>query len=84
MASSRVAWIVKTRSSPVISKIFVMFRSLQTSESWPSFGRSRLTPPTSTPSVVESMKVVFVKSTMTSLAPWAITSRSCCLNSGAV
>jgi hypothetical protein len=36
--------MVKTRSSPVISKIFVMFRSLQTSESWPSFVRRRLTP----------------------------------------
>ena len=33
MASSRVSWIVKTRSSPVISKIFVMLRSLHTSES---------------------------------------------------
>ena len=32
-ASSREGWIVKTRSRPVISKIFVMFRSLQTSES---------------------------------------------------
>ena len=42
----------------MISKIFVMFRSLQTRESWPSFERSRLTPPTSTPSVVESMNVV--------------------------
>src|SRR5438270_386047 len=61
-----------------------MFRSLQTSESWPSFERSRFTPPTSTPSVVESMKVVPLKSTMTSLPPWPITSRSCCLNSGAV
>ena len=45
----------------MISKIFVMFRSLQTSESWPSFERSRLTPPTSTPSVVESMNVVFAE-----------------------
>ena len=35
-----------------------MFRSLQTSESWPSFERRRLTPPTRTPSVVESMNVV--------------------------
>src|SRR4051812_1712840 len=61
-----------------------MFRSLQTSESWPSFERSRLTPPTSTPSVVESMKVVLLKSTTTSLPPWPITSSSCCLNSGAV
>ena len=42
----------------MISKIFVMLRSLQTSESWPSFVRSRLTPPTRTPSVVESMNVV--------------------------
>ena len=42
----------------MISKILVMLRSLQTSESWPSFVRRRLTPPTSTPSVVESMKVV--------------------------
>ena len=33
IASSREAWIAKTRSRPVISKIFVMFRSLQTSES---------------------------------------------------
>jgi hypothetical protein len=33
MAASRVSWIVKTRSSPVISKIFVMLRSLHTSES---------------------------------------------------
>jgi hypothetical protein len=32
---------VNTRSSPVISKIFVMFRSLQTSDSCPSFVRSR-------------------------------------------
>src|SRR3954464_3612645 len=61
-----------------------MFRSLQTSESWPSFERSRLTPPTRTPSVVESMNVVSVKSTTTSLPPWPITSSSCCLNSGAV
>jgi hypothetical protein len=68
----------------VISKIFVMLRSLQTSESWPSFERSRLTPPTSTPSVVESMKVVSEKSTTTSLPPCPITSSSCCLNSGAV
>ena len=50
---------MNTRSRPVISKIFVMLRSLQTSESWPSFERRRLTPPTRTPSVVESMKVVF-------------------------
>ena len=50
---------MKTRSRPVISKIFVMFRSLQTSESWPSFERSRFTPPTRTPRVVESMNVVF-------------------------
>ena len=84
IASSRVAWIVKTRSRPVISKIFVMLRSLQTSESWPSFVRNRLTPPTSTPRVVESMKVVSEKSTTTSFAPLPITSRSCCLNSGAV
>src|SRR6185437_14089567 len=68
----------------VISKIFVMFRSLQTSESWPSFERSRFTPPTRTPSVVESMKVVLLKSTTTSLPPCPITSSSCCLNSGAV
>src|SRR2546423_5721545 len=76
--------MVKTRSRPVISKIFVMLRSLHTSESCPSFVRSRLTPPTSTPSVVESMNVVFEKSTITSFAPLEITSRSCCLNSGAV
>ncbi len=75
---------MKTLSSPVISKIFVMLRSLQTSESWPSFVRSRLTPPTRTPSVVESMKVVPLKSTTTSLPPCPITSSSCCLNSGAV
>src|SRR5206468_6004282 len=74
----------KTRSRPVISKIFVMFRSLQTSESWPSFERRRFTPPTRTPSVVESMNVVLLKSTTTSLPPWPITSSSCCLNSGAV
>ena len=49
----------------MISKILVMLRSLQTSESWPSFVRSRLTPPTSTPSVVESMNVVLLKSTIT-------------------
>ena len=45
--------MVNTRSRPVISKIFVMLRSLHTSESWPSFVRRRLTPPTRTPSVVE-------------------------------
>src|SRR5215204_3546647 len=61
-----------------------MFRSEQTSESCPSFERSRFTPPTSTPSVVESMKVVFEKSTITFLPPFEITSSSCCLNSGAV
>src|SRR4051812_37126925 len=61
-----------------------MFRSLQTRESWPSFERRRLTPPTSTPSVVESMNVVSVKSTTTSLPPCPITSSNCCLNSGAV
>src|SRR5919202_1682113 len=61
--------MLKTRSRPVISKIFVMLRSLQTSESWPSFVRSRLTPPTSTPSVVESIKVVSEKSTTTWRAP---------------
>src|SRR5438477_3004920 len=83
-ASSRVGWIVKTRSRPVISKIFVMFRSLQTSESWPSLERRRFTAPTSTPRVVESMNVVPLKSTMTSLRRWPITSSSCCLNSGAV
>src|SRR5919198_3035741 len=76
--------IVKTRSRPVISKIFVMLRSLQTSDSWPSFVRSRLTPPTRTPSVVESMNVVSLKSTITCLPPCPMTSRSCCLNSGAV
>jgi hypothetical protein len=74
----------KTLFRPVISKIFVMLRSLHTSASRPPFGRRRLTPPTSTPSVVESMKVVSEKSTTTSLAPWPITSSSCCLNSGAV
>src|SRR5215210_5482451 len=61
-----------------------MFRSLQTRESWPSLVRNRLTPPTSTPSVVESMKVVSLRSTTTSRPPWSITSSSCCLNSGAV
>src|SRR5438876_7617156 len=61
-----------------------MFRSLQTSESRPSCERSRLTPPTSTPSVVESMNVVSEKSTTTSLAPSPITFSRCCLNSGAV
>ena len=44
----------------------------------------RLTPPTSTPRVVESMKVVSVRSTTTCFPPFSITSRSCCLNSGAV
>jgi hypothetical protein len=74
----------KTLFKPVISKIFVMLRSLQTSESRPPFGRSRFTPPTSTPRVVESMKVVSLKSTITSLPPRPMTSSSCCLNSGAV
>jgi hypothetical protein len=68
----------------VISKIFVMLRSLETRESWPSFVRRRLTPPTRTPSVVESMNVVLEKSTTTDLAPWLMTSSSCYLNSGAV
>src|SRR5262245_109481 len=76
--------MVKTRSRPVISKIFVMLRSLHTSESSPSFVRRRFTPPTSTPRVVESMNVVSVKSTITCLPPLPITSRSCALNSGAV
>src|SRR6476659_1168944 len=76
--------MVKTRSRPVISKIFVMLRSLQTSDSSPSFVRSRLTPPTRTPSVVESMNVVSVKSTTTCFPPFPITSSSCALNSGAV
>src|SRR6476620_4162348 len=76
--------MVKTRSRPVISKIFVMLRSLQTSDSSPSVVRSRLTPPTRTPSVVESMNVVSVKSTTTCFPPLPITSSSCALNSGAV
>src|SRR6266705_2660622 len=76
--------MVNTRSSPVISKILVMLRSLHTSDSWPSFVRNRLTPPTRTPSVVESMNVVSLKSTITCFPPWPMTSRSCCLNSGAV
>ena len=63
---------------------FVMFRSEQTSQSWPSFVRSGLTPPTRTPSVVESMNVAFVKSTTTFLLPLPMTSSSCCLKSGAV
>src|SRR5438132_8565173 len=61
-----------------------MLRSLQTSESCPSLVRSRLTPPTSTPRVVESMNVVSLKSTITCLPPCPITSSNCCLNSGAV
>src|SRR4029079_4503936 len=76
--------MVKTRSRPVISKIFVMLRSLHTSDSSPSFVRRRLTPPTRTPRVVESMNVVSVKSTTTCVPPLPITSSSCALNSGAV
>ena len=75
---SRVGQIVKTRSSPVISKIFVIFRSLHTSESRPSWARSCHF--TRTPSVVESMNVVSEKSTTTSRRSPPITSSSCCLN----
>src|SRR5215203_353065 len=76
--------MANTRSRPVISKIFVMLRSSQTIESVPLFSRSRLTPLTRTPSVVESMKVVLVKSTTTSSAPLAINSSICDFSSGAV
>ena len=76
--------MVRDPVETVISKILVMLRSLHTSDSSPSPVRSRFTPPTSTPSVVESMNVASVKSTITCFAPLPITSSSCALNSGAV
>jgi hypothetical protein len=84
MASSREGWIGKTRSNPVISKILVMFSSVQTSASDPPAGRSRFTPPTRTPSVVESMKVASERSTTICYLPPSISSTMRSLNSGAV
>src|SRR5215211_2617051 len=83
-ASSRESWIGKTRSRPVISKIFVMLSSVQTSASEPPAGRSRFTPPTRTPSVVESMNVAFERSTTICFLPDSISSTIRSLNSGAV
>ena len=68
----------------MISKIFVMFSSVQTSASEPPAGRRRFTPPTSTPSVVESMKVALERSTTICFLPDSISSTMRSLNSGAV
>jgi hypothetical protein len=68
----------------VISKILVMFWSVQTSDSEPPVGRRRFTPPTSTPSVVESMNVALERSTTSCFLPSSITCTRRSLNSGAV
>ena len=56
-------WIGKTLVSPVILKILRIFSWVQTSWSEPSWLRTRLSPPTSTPSPVESRKSTFSRST---------------------
>ena len=68
-ASSRSACSEKTRSSSVISKMRRMCGSAQTMLTLPPEGRSRLTAPSRTPSVIESMKVASDRSTTRPVAP---------------
>jgi len=57
------------RSRPVISKILMMFSSVQMMSRLPLRGRTRFAPLTSTPRAVESMKVTRDRSTITLVAP---------------
>ena len=61
-AASRVSCSANTRSSRVISKIRRMWGSEQTTLTVPPDGRSCLSAPSSTPSVIESMKVASLRS----------------------
>src|SRR5690349_16177628 len=59
MASSTVSWMPNTFVSPVILKILRMRSCVHTRSSEPSCARTRFSPPTSTPSPVESRNSTF-------------------------
>src|SRR5215471_8490857 len=59
IASSTLSWMPKTLVSPVIRKILRMRSWVQTRSSDPSWARTRLSPPTSTPRPVESRNSTF-------------------------
>ena len=82
-ASPLLGKIPKIRSRPVISKMRMMFSSVQTMSRLPFLGRTRFAPLTSTPSAVESMNVTPERSTMTRFAPPSMPLTSTSLNSGA-
>src|SRR5829696_2860596 len=63
IASLTEPWIGKTLVRPVMRKILRIFSWVQTSCSEPSWLRTRLSPPTSTPRPVESRKSTFSRST---------------------
>src|SRR3954447_26231258 len=65
-ASAKVAWIGKTLVRPVIRKTLRIFSWEHTRLSVPSYDRTRLSPPTSTPRPVESRNSTFSMSTMRS------------------
>src|SRR5579859_5075954 len=59
MARSTVSWIPKTLVSPVMRKILSIRSCVHTRSSDPSWARTRLSPPTSTPRPVESRNSTF-------------------------
>src|ERR1700749_1732138 len=59
MASSTVLWMPNTLVSPVILKILRMRSCVHTRSREPSCARTRFSPPTSTPSPVESRNSTF-------------------------
>src|SRR5215212_8214887 len=63
IASLTELWIGNTLVRPVMRKILRIFSWVQTSWSEPSWLRTRLRPPTSTPRPVESRKSTFSRST---------------------
>ena len=68
-----LSWIENTWSRSVISKILQMLGRCRRGSATRLPGRRRLTPPTSTPSVAESMNVAFDRSTTTCFLPSSIT-----------
>ena len=83
-ASATEAWIGKTLVSPVIRKILRMRSWVQTRRSDPSWARTRLSPPTSTPRPVESRNSTRSMSTTRWYWPAATRSTSCSRSFGAV
>ena len=82
--STRVGRIVKIWSSPVISKVLAMLRSVLTIVRTPSRVRRRLTAPISTPRAVESRNEVSVRSTTIRVRPPSTAAARADLSSGAV